>query len=330
MNLSTEYLGLSLAHPLITGASPLVDNLDAVRRLEDAGAAAITMHSLFEEQILQEMTFDHVHRERHEESFAEAQSYFPAQSDFTLSPDQYLERIRRIKETVDIPLIASLNGTHPGAWMDYARLIERAGADALELNLYFLPTDPTDSGEDVERRICEIVGAVRQTVLLPVAVKLSPYFSSLCHFAGELDALRVDGLVLFNRFYQPDIDIDNLEIVSRLELSDSSELRLRLRWLAILSGQVNCSLAVTGGVHTTEDVIKSLMSGASAVQLVSSVLRRGPGHIRTLRAELEAWLEEKEYDSLQQMIGSMSLRNCPNPEALERSNYLRVLQTWRS
>ncbi|MEX2381921.1 MAG: dihydroorotate dehydrogenase-like protein [Opitutales bacterium] len=330
MNLSTEYLGLKLAHPLITGASPLVDNLDTVRRLEDAGAAALTMHSLFEEQILQEMTFEEVHRQSHEESSAEAASYFPGRSEFVLGPDQYLEQIQRIKAAVSIPLIASLNGTHLGSWIDYSSLIEKAGADALELNIYFLPTDPSESGEDVERRVVDIVRAVRESVSLPVAVKLSPYFSSLCHFASELDVLGVNGLVLFNRFYQPDIDIENLEVVPHLELSDSHELRLRLRWLAILSEQVKCSLAVSGGVHTVEDIIKSVMAGASAVQTVSALLHHGPRHIRTLLTGLQEWLEEHEYLSLQQMLGSMNLRTCPNPEAFERANYLRTLQIWRS
>jgi dihydroorotate dehydrogenase (fumarate) len=329
MDLTTEYLGLSLAHPLMPGASPLVDNLDTVRQLEDAGASAITMHSLFEEQILQDAIWDTLHRKRHEESFAEALSYVARGDHFELGPDQYLEHIRRIKEAVNIPVIASLNGSHLGGWIDYSSLIEQAGADALELNLYFLPTDPSESGGDVERRMLDIIRVVRETVSIPLAVKLSPYFSSLCHFASELDALGVDGMVLFNRFYQPDLDIENLEAVPKLDLSNSHELRLRLRWLAILFGQINGDLAVSGGVHTVEDVVKAIMAGASAVQAVSSLLQRGPGHLRTLVKGLEEWLEEHQYESLQQMLGSMSLRTCPNPEAFERANYLKTLQIWR-
>lgn len=329
MNLTIDYLGLQLAHPIMSGASPLVDNLDTVRRLEDAGAAAITMHSLFEEQILQEMTSHHLFRERHEESYAEARSLFPPSPEFVFDPDQYLNHVRQIKDAVDLPVIASLNGTHTGSWVDYSALIEQAGADALELNLYFLPTDPAESGEDVERRLLEVVCEVRDTLTIPLAIKLSPYFSSLPHLASELDALKVDGLVLFNRFFQPDIDIEKLAAVPKLDLSDSSELRLRLRWLAILFGKLRASLGVTGGVHTTEDVIKSIMAGASGVQVVSALLLHGPGHLTKLVNELRHWLEENEYDSLQQMVGSMSLIACPNPEALERSNYLQTLQIWR-
>jgi len=267
--------------------------------------------------------------DRHGESYAEARNYWSGPPDFALGPDQYLEQLRSIKEAVDIPVIASLNGTHLGGWIEYAALLEHAGADAIELNIYFLPTDPTETGEDVEKRILEIVETVRQTVSLPLAVKLAPWFSSLANFAQQLDKLGVQGLVLFNRFYQPDIDIENLEAVPRLGLSHSDELRLRLRWLAILFGNVEASLAVSGGVHQVADVIKAVMAGASAVQIVSALLRHGPGLLPGLLKSLEEWLEENEYDSLAQMQGSMSLKTCPNPEAFERANYLRTLQMWR-
>ncbi len=331
MNLSTRYLGLELSHPFMPGASPLVDNLDEVKRLEDAGASAIVMHSLFEEQIEREAMFEERHMDVHEHSFAEATTYRPNPSDFVLEPDQYLEYLRRIKETVSIPVIGSLNGTHTGGWIRYADLIQQAGADALEINVYFLPAAAVeDANHDVESRTLDIVKAVRDEVSIPTAVKLSPFFSSLPRFARELDGLGIDGLVLFNRFYQPDIDIERLEIVPRLELSTSAELLLRIRWLAALYGQINASLAVTGGVHTREDAIKAIMAGAGAVQVVSALLRNGSGYLRMLIDGTREWLEENEYDSLQQMQGSMSLKNCPNPEAFERVNYLKTLQVWRA
>jgi dihydroorotate dehydrogenase (fumarate) len=246
-----------------------------------------------------------------------------------LGPDQYLEQIRRIKDSVSVPVIGSLNGTTPAGWLDYARRIEEAGADALELNLYFIAADLTETGEVVERRAAEIVRTVKAAITIPVAVKLSPFFSSFGHFAQQLDELGVDGLVLFNRFYQPDIDTDNLEVVPRLQLSDSSELLLRLRWTAILSGQLRASLAVTGGVHTAIDVIKAVMTGAHAVQMVSALLQRGPEHLKTVREESLRWMEAHEYHSLRQMQGSMNLSRCPDPTTFERANYMRVLQSWR-
>lgn len=328
MDLSTTYLGLALPHPFMPGASPLVDDLDLVRRLEDAGAAAIVMHSLFEEQLTREQVTTLHHMEAPEESFAEAVSYFPRPEEFVLGPEQYLEQIRRIKDAVDLPVIASLNGTTAEGWTEYARLIQQAGADALELNTYFLAANPEESSETVERRVLEAVRVTKQAVTLPVAVKLSPFFSSLSHLARQLDRLGVDGLVIFNRFYQPDIDVETLEAVPVLHLSDSSELLLRLRWLAILAGHVRASLAVTGGVHTALDAIKSVMAGAHAVQIVSALLRHGPEHLKTLREGVVAWMEEHEYASLAQMQGSMSLQRCPDPSAFERGNYMRILQSW--
>jgi len=330
MDLSTTYLGFRLPHPLMPGASPMVDSLDTVQRLEEAGAAAIVMHSLFEEQILQEQWATIYHMDVHAESFGEALSYFPRPGEFALGPEQYLAQIARIKKAVHIPVIASLNGTTAGGWVEYARRMEEAGADALELNVYYLATDPEEPAATVEQRTLDILRTVKQTVSIPVAVKLSPFFSSLAHFATELDVAGADALILFNRFYQPDIDIEQLEVTPRLELSNSSELLLRLRWLAILSEKVRCSLAVTGGVHTALDAIRAIMVGAHAVQMVSALLRRGPAHLRTVLDEMSTWMEEHEYTSLRQMQGSMSLARCPDPAAFERANYIRVLQGWRA
>jgi dihydroorotate dehydrogenase (fumarate) len=329
MDLSTTYLGLSLPHPLITGASPLVDHMDLVRRLEDAGAAAITMHSLFEEQLALDEAATAEAIETHAHAHAEAASYFPRREDYALGPDQYLEQIRRIKAAVDVPVIASLNGRTGEGWTHYAQAIQQAGADALELNLYLVAADPRESGEALDQRLIEIVREVRASVALPVAVKLSPFASSLAHLAAALDRTGVEGLVLFNRFYQPDIDIETLEVVPRLRLSNSSELLLRIRWLAILAGRVRASLAASGGVHDVEDVIKAVMAGADAVQLVSVLLVHGPERLRVLRQGLADWMCEREYESLRQMRGSMSLARCPDPLAFERGNYMRILQTWR-
>jgi dihydroorotate dehydrogenase (fumarate) len=329
MDLSTTYLGLPLPHPLITGASPLVDHMDLVRRLEDAGAAAITMHSLFEEQLAMEAAATWHAVDTHADAHAEAASYFPRQDDYAFGPDQYLEQIRRIKAAVAVPVIASLNGISGEGWTTYARQIEQAGADALELNMYLVAANPLESGGVIERRQIEIARAVRACVALPIAVKLSPYLSSLSHVAVSLDDAGVDGLVLFNRFYQPDINIDTLEVMPRLRLSDPSELLLRVRWLAILAGRVRASLAASGGVHAVEDVVKAVMAGAHAVQLVSCLLMHGPERLAVLRQALATWMEEREYESIRQMRGSMSLERCPDPRAFERGNYMRVLQTWR-
>ncbi len=329
MDLSTRYLGLELPHPLMPGASPLVDNLDTVRRLEDAGAAAIVMHSLFEEQIRRDRDSALRAVEAGAESYAEALSYFPGLDHFTLGPDAYLDQVRKIKAAVKVPVIGSLNGVSAEGWTDYARLIEQAGADALELNVYFLATRFDEPADIVENRVVAVAEQVKRSVKIPVAVKLSPFFSALPALIRRLEAVGIEGLVLFNRFYQPDIDVEALEAVARLELSDSSELLLRLRWLAILSGQVKPSLACSGGVHTVIDTVKSVMAGAHAVQLVSALLKRGPVALTDLRDGLARWLEEHEYDSLNQMQGSMNLSRCPNPAAFERGNYLAALQGWR-
>ena len=329
MDLTTNYLGLSLKNPVMPGASPLVDQLDNVRRLEDAGAAAIVMHSLFEEQITNDQLAEFAHTETPAESFSEATSYFPHMEDYALGPDRYLQQISKIKESVDIPVIGSLNGVSMGGWTDHARLIQEAGADALELNVYYVATDPDEPGLTVEKRTLDILEAVKESVTIPISVKLSPFFSSPGHFAKQLDAMGAAGVILFNRFYQPDIDIEELEATHRLDLSNSTELRLRLRWAAILHGHLKGDIAVSGGVHTVEDIIKAIMCGASVVQVVSSLLKYGPAHIGSLISALEHWLEDHEYESIEQMRGSMSLQHCPDRTVFERANYLRVLQLWK-
>ena len=328
MKLDTEYLGLKLSSPFVAGASPLSDDLDAARELADAGASALVMHSLFEEQIRQEQVMAFVDSEVHAESFAEATSYFPEPSSFDLGPDAYLEQVRRLKDAVAIPVLGSLNGVTEGGWLDYAALIEEAGADGLELNVFFLATDPTEGAWQIEDRLVEIVRTVSSHISIPVAVKLSPFFTALPHLASRLVEAGATGLVLFNRFYQPDIDPVELEAVPSLQLSDSSELLLRLRWLAILHGRVEASLAATGGIHGHLDAVKALMAGADVVQLTSALLRSGPAAIGTVRAALAEWLEEMEYESLDQLRGSMSLRRSPDPAAFTRGNYAKILQSW--
>jgi dihydroorotate dehydrogenase (fumarate) len=328
MDLTTTYLGLRLPHPVMPGASPLADSLDTVKRLEDAGAAAIVMRSLFEEQITRE-TDGMVHQmEVHAESNAEALSYFPKPDDFAFGSEEYLNQVRRIKDAVKVPVIASLNGVTNAGWISHAKKIQQAGADALELNVYYVATDPRETGVEVEGTAIQILKAVKQTITIPVAVKLSPFFSSMANLAHEMDAAGADGLVLFNRFYQPDIDVEALEAVPSLHLSDSSELLLRIRWLAILYGRVRASLAVSGGVHTGLDAVKAAMAGASAVQVVSRLLEDGPQQLRVIVDGMRRWMEEHEYESLAQMRGSMSLQKSPDPGAFERGNYMRVLRSW--
>ena len=329
MDLSTTYLGFTLPHPLMPGASPMVDDLDTVRRLEDAGAAAIVMHSLFEEQIEQEDASTLDQAEAMTNVHVEARSYLPPPSTFRLGPHEYLEQLRRIKEAVRVPVIASLNGSSPGGWLRYARLMEEAGADALELNVYMLATDPAEDGAAIEEKTVAIVRDVRAGVRIPVAVKLSPFYTAMAHLAHRLDDAGASGLVLFNRFWQPGIDVEELEVRRELRLSDPSELPLRLRWLAVLYGTVRASLVAAGGVHGVVETVQAIMAGADAVQVVSALLRRGPEHLRVLRQELAEWLEQHEYESLAQMQGSMSLRTCPDPGAYERANYMMVLQSWR-
>jgi len=330
VDLSTTYMGIKLPHPIIAGASPLVDDLNDVKGLIDNGVAAIVMHSLFEEQIRLEKEGSMLAAESSEATSAEALSYFPTADEWRLGPSAYLEQIGKIKKVAGrIPVIASLNGSTASGWLEYAKQIQEAGADALELNVYRVASDPEESGETVERRTLEILQTVKQSVSIPIALKLSPYFSSVANMARKADQMGVNGLVLFNRFYQPDIDIENLEAVATLKLSTSTELLLRLRWMAALSGNVQASLAVSGGVHTPEDALKAVMAGAHAVQVVSAALKEGPGAFKRIREGMEKWLTAHEYKSLKQAQGSMSLQNCPDPTVFERANYMKILMTWK-
>jgi dihydroorotate dehydrogenase (fumarate) len=319
MDLKTTYLGLELANPIVSGSCPLGANLDTVRLLEDAGAAAVVMPSLFEEEIMAAATAQ-LEMESAGAGFAEASS---------IGPDQYLDHLRAAKEAVSIPIIASINGTSPGGWTGYAKKMEEAGADALELNTYYLATDAAEPGSDVEKRTLDIVAAVKEAVSIPVAVKLSPFFSSLANFAAQLEERGADGLVIFNRFYQPDLDIEELDVVPNLRLSTADELRLRLRWLAILSSQVDLSLAATGGAHNAVDVIKAVMAGAHSVQMVSALLIHGPEHIKRTLEAIDFWLTEHEYESLEQMQGSMNMAKVPDAAKLTRANYMKMLDSWQ-
>jgi len=327
MELGATYLGLKLKHPLMPGASPMAGNLDTVRTLEDAGASAIVMNSLFEEQIVREQVATAEAYDELSHAFAEAMTFMADSAEFEVGPEEYLEQVQRIKQAVDVPVIASLNGTTEGGWLKYGRMIEQAGADALELNVYDIETDIDVTGESVEQRTADVVKALRSEIEIPFAVKLSPFYASLPNVARRLENAGADGLVIFNRFYQPDIDVEELEMFT-VNLSGRDELPLRLRWLGILWGNVGVSLAATGGAHSAIDVIKSVMCGADAVQMVSALLRLGPQHLKSVLAEMKLWLEEHEYQSLEQLKGSMSLLRCPDPKAYERANYIRVLQSW--
>ena len=329
MKLNTNYLGLNLRSPIVPSASPLSISIDAIRTMEDYGAGAVVLHSLFEEQIEHESReLDH-YLSAGTDSFAEGLSFFPDLGSYHTGPQEYLEKIRRAREAVDMPVIASLNGSSPGGWTDYARLMEEAGASAIELNLYFIPTDIDLTSEQVEKRYLAVVTLVREAVGIPVSVKLSPFFSSTAHFANELCKVGASGLVLFNRFYQPDLDIYKLEVVPRLRLSTSDDLRLPLRWIAMLYGRVPVDLALTGGVHTYQDAIKGLMAGASVIMMASELLKNGMSRIRDLLDVMQVWLEEQEYDSVEQLQGSMSQIHVADPSAFERANYMKVLRSWR-
>jgi len=329
MDCSTTYLGLTLPHPVMIGASPLADDLDMTRRLEDAGAAAIVLRSLFAEEVAAEQVAAARYLDEPGGSFAEALSYLPETDVFGQEPEAYLEKIRRTKDAVSIPVVASLNGTTLGDWLNLAGEMAGAGADALELNVYHVAADPDETPDAVETRFLDMVRRVKSAAHVPLAVKLSPHFTVLSRFAGRLAEAGADGLVLFNRFYEPDIDVETLEVERRLELSSSSELLLRLHWLAILSGRVPVSLAASGGVHTVVDAVKAVMCGAHAVQMVSAILRNGPAKLAEIRTGLARWLEEHEYESLRQMQGSMGLERCPDPNAYFRLNYAEVLRSWR-
>jgi dihydroorotate dehydrogenase (fumarate) len=316
---------MRLPHPLIVGAGPLGDDPNTARALEDAGAAMIVLRSLYEEEITQEQMSEFVNVEGFSESFAEATSFAPDPL-LSLGPDEYLEHLRLIKDAVDIPVMASLNGMTPGGWLEYARLLEEAGADGLELHIYHAASDMTTSAADVERQALDIVREVKRSLHIPVAVKLAPLLTAFAHFARSLDDAGADALVLFTRFHRIDIDVDELEVVRTLPLSDSSELPLRLRGAAALAGRIDASIAITGGVHTGLDVIKATMAGAHATQMVSALLRRGPDHLRTVRREIESWMREHEWDSLSEMRGNMSLERIPDPAAYERANFRTALR----
>ncbi len=327
-DLSTTYLGLNLKNPLVVSPSPLCEEIGNIVQMEDAGAAAVVLHSLFEEQILIESQALDQGLSLGVESFAESLSYFPDMTAYNLGPEGYLEHIRKAKQAVNIPVIASLNGVTTGGWIQYARLMQEAGADALELNIFYLANDPEMSGADVEELYTSLVSHVKAGVRIPVAVKLGPYFSSMAHMAKKLDEAGADGLVLFNRFYQPDFDLENLEVVPALHLSTPHELLLRLHWVATLYGHVRADLAVTGGVHTAHDVLKAMMAGARVAMMTSALLRHGIDHIRTVLRDLVEWMEEHEYESVRQMQGSMSRRNVADPSAFSRANYMKVLSSY--
>jgi len=329
MDLSTTYMGLKLKNPIVPSASPLSETVEGVKALEDAGAAAVVLYSLFEEQIVNEENALDYFLTQKSESFAEAISYFPSKNDFKSGPVEYLEHIRKIKESVNIPVIASINGVSVGGWMKYARSIQEAGADGLELNVYYIPTDPNLPGSQVEQMYINNLKAVKENVKIPVAVKLSPYFSSMSNMAKKLDDAGADALVMFNRFYQPDFDLDNLEVIPNLTLSNKWELRLPLRWIAILYGQLKASMAATSGVHDYEDIVKVVMAGGDVAQMCSELLRHGTGRISQMITNLSRWMEEKEYESIEQMKGSMSQKKVAEPAAFERANYMKMLQSYK-
>lgn len=329
MDLTTRYLGLDLKNPIVASASPLSRTLDGIRRIEDANASAVVMYSLFEEQISAEShVLDH-YLAYGAESFAEALSYFPEQESYNVGPEEYVSLVAAAKEAVSIPIIGSLNGVSSGGWTRYAKQLEQAGVDALELNIYYVATDPDISGQEVERMYLDVLKEVKDTVQIPVAVKIGPYFSSMSHMAHQFAQAGADGLVLFNRFYQPDLDLEKLEVVPDLVLSRSAELLLPLRWVAILYGRVPVDFAITSGVHTYRDVLKSMMAGASVAMVASELLQNGLGRIEHILWDMARWLEEYEYSSVTQMRGSMSQRNVAEPAAFERANYMKVLQSYR-
>jgi dihydroorotate dehydrogenase (fumarate) len=328
MNLTTSYMGMTLKNPIVPSASPLSGQIDNIRRMEDAGAAAVVMYSLFEEQIVYESHQLDRDLSYGTESFAESLSYFPDLTTYNIGPDQYLDLLRKAKQSVGIPIIGSLNAASPRGWVEYARKIEQTGVDALELNIYFIPTNPDQTSEEVEQTYLEIVREVKKLVRIPVAVKLSPFFSSTPNMAKRLAAAGADALVLFNRFYQPDFDLEALEVVPNLVLSSSDELRLPLRWVAILHGRIPVDFAITTGIHNHEDVLKGLMAGAKVTMMTSELLEKGIDRISRILANLSEWMEEHEYESVAQMQGSMCQMHVADPSAFERANYMKVLQSW--
>ncbi len=328
VDLNTTYLGLQLKNPVVASASPISKKLDGFRRLEDAGAGAVVMYSLFEEQIVHEsLALDHF-LSRGTDSYAEALSYFPDLENYNVGPDDYLTLISNAKKAVNIPIIGSLNGVSTGGWIDYAKSIEQAGADGLELNVYYIPTDPNISSQELEQNYIDLVKNVRSQVSIPLAVKLNPFFTALPHLANQLAGAGANGLVLFNRFIQPDLDIETLEVTPNLVLSNSNELRLPLRWVAILYGRVQADLALTSGVHTAQDVLKAMMAGAKVTMLASSLLMNGVKRISEILTDMQQWMETYEYESVKQMQGSMSQRAVAEPAAFERANYMKALSSF--
>jgi dihydroorotate dehydrogenase (fumarate) len=328
VDLTTTYLGLKLKNPLVASASPLSERVETVQALEEAGVAAVVMYSLFEEQIIHEsMELDH-YLTRDMESYAEALTYFPDLGKYSLGPQVYVDQVKKLKQAVNIPIIGSLNGVSTGGWIEYAQKIEAAGADGLELNLYYLPTDPTISSDQLESAYVKLVSDIRLKVTIPLAVKLSPSFTALPNIAQRLTEAGANGLVLFNRFYQPDFDLDELEVVPNLKLSKPAELRLPLRWIAILYGKIAVDFALTTGVHSHEDVLKAMMAGAKVAMMASALLKKGPAHATKVLKKLKAWMVENEYESIRQMQGSMSQGAVAEPAAFERANYIKVLSSF--
>jgi dihydroorotate dehydrogenase (fumarate) len=326
---STTYLGLQLKNPLVASASPLSKKVDSARKLEDAGISAIVMYSLFEEQVIHEsLELDH-YLASGRDSFSEAMSYLPDVGTYSLTPDKYLNQVTALKKLLKIPVIGSLNGVSKGGWTHYARRIQDAGADALELNLYFMVTDPELKSEDVESTQVDLVAEVRSAISIPLSVKLSPFVTSLPNFASRLVKAGADGLVLFNRFYQPDFDLEELEIQHSLDLSTSAELRLPLRWISILYGKINADFALTSGVHDAGDALKSMMAGAKVAMMASNLLHNGEQVVASMLSEMITWMETHEYESIKQMQGSMSQKAVREPAAFERANYMKVLSSWR-
>jgi len=327
-DLRTRYLGMKLANPIVASASPLSESVERIQQLEDAGVSAVVLPSLFEEQITVESEALDYDLSRGVDSFAESLTYFPDMQDYNLGPEAYLDLILKAKRSVQIPVIASLNGVTTGGWTGYARLMEQAGADAIELNIYAIPTDPREPAAEVEARYVELVQQVRRAVSVPLAVKLSPFFTSIPNIVRQLDTAGANGLVMFNRFYQPDFDTEALDVVPNLVLSSSSELLLRLHWAGIVYGHVKADLAITGGVHTASDVVKTMMAGARVSMMTSALFRNGLGHVRDVLADLRNWMDQHEYTSIEQMQGSMSHRSSDNPAAFERGNYMKVISSY--
>jgi dihydroorotate dehydrogenase (fumarate) len=330
MNLTTTYLGMKLRTPLVPSASPFSEKIDNIKRMEDAGASAVVFHSLFEEQVRRDRHDLQYYLEQGTESFAESLTYFPRREDFSVGPDAYLEHIAEAKAAVHIPIIGSLNGSTFGGWMKYAKRIEEAGADALELNIYNVPSDPERSASSLENDYLTILASIKGQLNIPVALKLSPFFTNFSNFAQRADRQGANALVLFNRFYQPDIELETLEISPNILLSTPMAMRLPMRWIALLYGRIGANLAATSGIHRATDALKMLMAGADVTMLCSVLLRRGIEHIKVIEREMREWMEEHEYESVEQLKGSMSQKNCPDPTAFERAQYMRALATYSS